>query len=252
MTSADAPTVLVTGGARGIGAAVSRRLAGAGRRVVICYRADDAAAGALVDAIQSKGGSALALRADVASEADVQALFDRIDAEYGRLDGLVNNAGVVAPGARVETLTCERLERIFAVNVIGSFLCAGQAVRRMSSRRGGRGGAIVNISSIAARLGSAGEYVDYAASKAAIDTLTIGLAREVAEEGIRVNAVRPGFTLTEIHANNGSPGRVERLAGTVPMKRGASPDEIAAAVAWLLSDEASYVTGALLDVGGGR
>ncbi len=201
---------------------------------------------------RATGNRARAVRADVSREDDVVALFEVVDAEWGRLDALVNSAGIVAPRARVDDLSYPRLERIFAVNVIGSFLCAREAVRRLSTRRGGPGGSIVNVSSAAARLGSPGEYVDYAASKGAIDTMTLGLAREVADEGIRVNAVRPGLVDTDIHARGGQPDRVARLAPTIPMQRGGQADEVAFAIAWLCSEEASYVTGALLDVSGGR
>jgi NAD(P)-dependent dehydrogenase (short-subunit alcohol dehydrogenase family) len=248
----DAGTVIITGGSRGIGAACALRAARAGHAVVASYRDDARAAAAVVSAIEREGGRALALRADVAVETDVTRLFDAADRAFGPLAALVNNAGITAPPLRVDEMDVARLTRMFTTNVIGSFLCAREAVRRMSTRHGGRGGAIVNVSSAAARLGSPGEYVDYAASKGAIDTFTLGLAKEVAAEGIRVNAVRPGLIHTDIHATAGQPGRVERLQSTVPMQRGGTADEVAAAVLWLLSGEASYVTGTLLDVAGGR
>lgn len=245
-------TVVVTGGGRGIGAAVARLAGERGMAVAVVYRADAAAAEAVVAAITAAGGRGLAVRADVAIEADVTALFEQVDERFGPLTGLVNCAGYTEPQARVEDMSAVRLQRVFATNVTGSFLCAREAVRRMSTRGGGNGGAIVNLSSIAARLGSPEEYVDYAASKGAIDTFTIGLAKEVAREGIRVNAVRPGLIETEFHATGGDPGRVERLAAGIPMGRGGHAEEVARAVLWLLSAEASYTTGALLDVGGGR
>jgi NAD(P)-dependent dehydrogenase (short-subunit alcohol dehydrogenase family) len=248
----NAGTVIITGGSRGIGAACAVRAARAGYAVVASYRDDAHAAAAVVSAIEREGGRALALRADVAEASDVAQLFDAADRAFGPLTALVNNAGITAPSSRVDEMDVARLTRMFATNVIGSFLCAREAVRRMSTRHGGPGGAIVNLSSAAARLGSPGEYVDYAASKGAIDTFTLGLAKEVAAEGIRVNAVRPGLIHTDIHAAAGQPGRVERLQSTVPMQRGGTADEVAAAVLWLLSAEASYVTGTLLDVAGGR
>ena len=238
---------LVTGASRGIGAATALRLARAGHAVAVNYARDAAAAASVVEAIRGEGGDAVALQADVADEAEVLRLFEAIDRRWGRLTGLVNNAGVVDAATRVEAVTLARLQRLFAVNVFGSFLCAREALKRM-----GAGGAIVNVSSVAARLGSPGEYVDYASAKAAIDTFTRGLALEVAARGIRVNAVRPGIVETEIHASGGQPDRVARLGPQVPMQRAGTADEIAAAIAWLLSDEASYCSGAILDVSGGR
>ncbi|MDE1990196.1 MAG: SDR family oxidoreductase [Betaproteobacteria bacterium] len=246
------PVLMVTGASRGIGAAVARLGAAAGYAVCVNYRRDRTAAERVVADIARAGGRAVALQADVSVEAEVVALFQAVDATLGPVDALVNNAGILAPQARVEAMDAARLERILAVNVTGSFLCAREAVRRMSTRHGGRGGAIVNLSSRAARLGAAGEYVDYAAAKAAVDTLTVGLAREVAAEGIRVNAVSPGVIYTDIHASGGEPGRVERVKESVPMKRGGQPEEVARAVLWLLSKEASYTTGTILDVSGGR
>jgi NAD(P)-dependent dehydrogenase (short-subunit alcohol dehydrogenase family) len=237
---------VVTGGSRGIGAATCVLLATQGWDVVVAYRNDVAAAAAVAAAC---GG--FAVRCDVAVDADVTALFAAAD-RAGPLGALVNNAGIVAARSRVDELTAERVERLLAVNVLGPFLCAREAVRRMSTAHGGAGGAIVNVTSVAARLGSPGEYVDYAATKGAVDTMTIGLAREVAREGIRVNAVRPGLIDTEIHASGGQPGRAERLAPDIPLGRPGTAAEVAEAIGWLCSDAASYVTGALLDVSGGR
>lgn len=244
--------VIVTGGGRGIGAATARLAGLQGYAVGVNYRRDAGAAGEVVRDIGRAGGQALAVQADVSREEDVERLFEEVGAGLGPVTALVNNAGVLESQARVDEMDAARITRVLSTNVIGSFLCAGAAVRRMSTRTGGPGGVIVNVSSRAAVLGSPGEYVDYAASKAAVDTLTVGLAREVAGEGIRVCGVRPGLIETEIHALGGEPGRVARLAPGVPLGRGGSPEEVARAVLWLLSDEASYVTGTLLDVSGGR
>lgn len=251
-TPSQRGTAIITGGSRGIGAAAARRAALAGYRVAINYRerADEAAR--LVNEIAAAGGSAMAVGADIADEADVLRLFAEAERRFGPVTALVNNAGIVGPALRVDAVTVERLERMFRVNVIGAIVAAREAVKRMSTRHGGSGGAIVNLSSAAARIGGSGEYVDYAATKGAIDTFTLGLAREVAEEGIRVNAIRPGPIYTDIHASGGEPARVERLKSAIPMKRGGTADEVAAAIVWLLSDEASYCTGAILDVSGGR
>jgi NAD(P)-dependent dehydrogenase (short-subunit alcohol dehydrogenase family) len=245
-------TVLVTGGGRGIGAACARLAGELGYQVCINYRNDADAAAGVVRAIEAGGGAAFAIQADVAQEADVVRMFAAIDARWGRLDALVNNAAVLAQQMRVDQMDAARIARIMATNVTGSFLCAREAVRRMSTRHGGHGGSIVNVSSRAAVLGSSGEYVDYAASKAAVDALTIGLSKEVAGEGIRVNGVRPGLIRTTMHADGGEPGRVERLQGSVPMGRGGEPMEVAQAVLWLLSDAASYTTGSFIEVSGGR
>ena len=244
--------LLVTGGSRGIGAETARLAAARGWRVAVNYVSDRAAAEAVVAEIEAAGGEALAVKGDVGDEADVVSMFVAVDARFGRLDGLVNNAGIVDRKARVDEMSAARLERMMRVNVIGSFLCAREAVKRMSTRHGGKGGVIVNLSSAAARLGSPGWYVDYAASKGAIDTFTTGLALEVADEGIRVCGVRPGIVATDIHSSGGEPDRVEKVRSGLPMKREGRPDEIASAVVWLLSDEASYITGATLDVSGGR
>jgi NAD(P)-dependent dehydrogenase (short-subunit alcohol dehydrogenase family) len=244
--------VLVTGGSRGIGAATARLAAERGYAVAVNYRKNRAAADAVVADIAAGGGTALAIGADVASETDVVRLFATVDAELGPLAALVNNAGILETQTRVEHLDAARIDRVFATNVRGAFICAREAVRRLSTRHGGGGGAIVNVSSRAAQLGAPGEYVDYAASKAALDALTIGLAREVAAEGIRVNGVRAGIIYTGIHADGGEPGRVDRLGPTLPMQRGGDAIEVARAILWLLSDEASYSTGTFIDVAGGR
>ena len=244
--------MIVTGGGRGIGAATARLAAARGYAVCVNYLRDRDAADAVVHDIRNDGGRAIAVPGDVASEADVLRLFQETDRSLGPLSALVNNAGIVTRQSRVEAMDAARLQLMFATNIIGPFLCAREAIKRMSTTHGGKGGAIVNISSAAARLGSPGEYVDYAASKGAIDTMTIGLAKELAGEGIRVNCVRPGFVNTAIHAAGGEPDRIERLRDNIPMKRGGEPEEVARAVLWLLSDEASYSTGAILDVTGGR
>jgi NAD(P)-dependent dehydrogenase (short-subunit alcohol dehydrogenase family) len=244
--------VIVTGASRGIGAATARLAAERGYLVCVNYRTDVRAAAAGVAAIEGTGGRALSVAGDVSVERDVMRLFETVDKKLGAVSALVNNAGILDVQARVEGMSGDRIARVFGVNVTGAFLCAREAVRRMSTARGGNGGSIVNVSSRAAALGSPGEYIDYAASKAALDTLTIGLAKEVATEGIRVNSVRPGIIRTDIHASGGEPGRVERLAPTVPMQRGGDPIEVARAILWLLSDEASYTTGTFLDVSGGR
>jgi NAD(P)-dependent dehydrogenase (short-subunit alcohol dehydrogenase family) len=244
--------LLITGGSRGIGAATARLAGRQGYSVCVNYRRNRDAADAVVKDIQALGARAVAVAADVAVEADVVRLFEACDDALGSPAALVNNVGILETQMRVDAMDAARLARIFTTNVIGAFVCAREAVRRMSSRYGGSGGAIVNVSSGASRLGSPGEYVDYAASKGAIDTLTIGLAREVAEEGIRVNAVRAGFIYTDIHASGGEPNRVDRVKESVPMRRGGSPREVAAAILWLLSEEASYTTGAFIDVAGGK
>jgi NAD(P)-dependent dehydrogenase (short-subunit alcohol dehydrogenase family) len=245
-------TILITGGSRGIGAAVSRLAAKAGYRVAVNYARNADAANAVVGEIVASGGDAFAVQADVGSEPDVVAMFAAVDSRFGRLDALVNNAAIIDVKARVDEMSAARIERMMRVNVVGPMLCAREAVKRMSTRYGGKGGAIVNVSSAAAKLGSAGDFVDYAASKGAIDTFTVGLAREVAAEGIRVNAVRPGIVDTEMHASGGQPGRPAALRPVIPMQREGQPEEIAHAILWLVSDEASYTTGALLDVSGGR
>jgi NAD(P)-dependent dehydrogenase (short-subunit alcohol dehydrogenase family) len=244
--------VLITGGSRGIGAATARLAAERGYAVCVNYRARQDAARRVVSEIESAGGRAIAVGADVSVEGDVVRLFETVDRELGRLSALVNNAGILEQQTRVEHMDASRLARVFATNVTGAFTCAREAVRRMSTAHGGPGGAIVNVSSRAAQLGAPGEYVDYAASKAALDALTTGLAKEVAGDGIRVNAVRAGIIYSDIHASGGEPGRVDRLGPTLPMRRGGHPIEVARAILWLLSDEASYSTGAFIDVAGGR
>ena len=244
--------VLNTGASRGIGAAAALLAAERGYAVAVNYTANSLAADEVVRQIRQSGGQAMAVRADVADEAQVMAMFSKIDAKFGPLTALVNNAGVVDVATRVDAMDYARIRRMFEINVFGSFLCAREAVRRMSTRHGGAGGSIVNVSSAASRLGSPGQYVDYASAKGAIDTFTIGLAKEVAGEGIRVNAVRPGVIATDIHASGGQPTRASDLAGSIPMLRPGRAEEIAAAIVWLMGDDASYTTGALLDVAGGR
>jgi NAD(P)-dependent dehydrogenase (short-subunit alcohol dehydrogenase family) len=241
--------MIVTGGSRGIGAATARLAATRGYAVCVNYRKERGAAEALARELD---GKAIAVAADVAEEADVVRLFETVDRSLGPVTALVNNAGIVDLGSRVEAITPARLQRMFAVNVFGSFLCAREAVKRMSRRHGGKGGVIVNVSSIAAKLGGAGEYVDYAAAKGAIDTFTVGLAKEVGADGIRVNAVRPGIIRTEIHLSSGDPGRVERIGAVAPLGRPGEAEEVARAILWLASDESSYMSGALVDVSGGR
>ena len=244
--------LLVTGGSRGIGAATCRLAARQGWSVAVNYTANSLAADEVVRNIRAAGGRAMAVQADVAIEAQVLRMFEQVDAKLGRLTGLVNNAGVVDVSTRVEDMSVARWRRMFDINVIGSLVCAREAVRRMSTRHGGSGGSIVNLSSAAARLGAPGQYVDYAAAKAAIDAFTIGLAKEVAADGIRVNAVRPGLIETDIHASGGLPDRVRQLQHQVPMGRGGQADEVAEAIVWLLGEGASYTTMSLLDVSGGR
>ncbi len=244
--------LIVTGGSRGIGAATALIAGRNGYAVCVNYLKNEEAAEKIVNEINSNGGRAIAVCADISLEEEVVDLFQTVDVQLGTVSALVNNAGILETQMRIADMDAARLNRVFLTNITGSFLCAREAVKRMSRKNGGNGGAIVNVSSAAARLGSPGEYVDYAASKGAIDTFTIGLAREVAEEGIRVNAVRPGIIETDIHASGGEPGRVDRIKGTIPMKRGGSPEEVARAIMWLLSVESSYTTGALLDVSGGR
>jgi NAD(P)-dependent dehydrogenase (short-subunit alcohol dehydrogenase family) len=244
--------VLITGGSRGIGAACALLAARQGWAVAVNYTSNSLAADEVVRQIRQAGGQAITVQADVANEPQVLAMFEKVDAKLGRLDGLVNNAGVVDRTSRVDAMTLERLRRMFEINVFGSFLCAREAVKRMSTRCGGTGGAIVNVSSAAARLGAPGQYVDYASAKGAIDTFTIGLAKEVAAEGIRVNAVRPGIIETGIHASGGLPDRARDLAPQVPMQRAGTAEEVAESIVWLLGDNAGYTTAALLDVAGGR
>ena len=244
--------LLVTGGGRGIGAATARLAAQGGWAVAVNYTANSLAADEVVRAIRADGGTAITVQADVADEAQVLRMFEKVDAKLGRITGLVNNAGVVDVTARVDEMSAARWKRMFDINVFGSFLCAREAVRRMSTRHGGEGGAIVNVSSAASRIGSPGQYVDYAASKGAIDAFTLGLAKEVAGEGIRVNAVRPGLIETQIHASGGLPNRVNDLRHQVPMQRGGTAEEVAQAIVWLLSPAASYTTMTLMDVSGGR
>ena len=244
--------MLITGASRGIGAATARLAAAQGYALCLNFRERQDAAEQLVQELQDSGARAIAVEADIANEAQVAKLFATLDNTFGQLDVLVNNAGMIGRQARLDTMDEARLQRVFAVNVFGSFYCAREAVKRMSTRYGGRGGAIVNVSSIAAKLGAPNEYVDYAAAKGAIDSMTLGLAKEVAAEGIRVNGVRPGVIETDIHASGGEPGRVARLQASVPLGRGGQPQEVAQSIIWLASDKASYISGAILDVSGGR
>jgi len=244
--------MLVTGASKGIGAVTARIAGERGWTVCVNYRSDEAGARGVADDIAKAGARAFIVQGNVAREADILRVFDTVDRECGRLDGLVNNAGILEQQMRLDEMSAERLERVFATNITGAFLCAREAVRRMSTAKGGNGGDIVNVSSAAARIGSPFEYIDYAASKGAMDTLTLGLSKEVAAEGIRVNAVRPGLIYTDIHAAGGEPGRVDRLGTTVPIGRGGTAEEVALAIMWLMSDEARYCTGSLLDVAGGR
>lgn len=246
------PIVLITGGSRGIGAATALLAAQKGYAVAVNYTSNSLAADEVVRQIRASGGTAIAVQADVAVEAQVLAMFDKVDAKLGLLSALVNNAGIVDVACRVDGMAVERLQRMFATNIIGSFVCAREAVKRMSTKYGGAGGSIINVSSAAARIGSPGQYVDYAASKGAIDTFTLGLAKEVAAEGIRVNGVRPGIIATDIHASGGEPDRAQRMAAQVPMQRAGTAHEIAQAILWLMGSESSYTTGALVDVTGGR
>jgi len=244
--------MIVTGGGRGIGAATARLAATRGYAICVNYAKNREAADGVVAEIGKAGGRAIAVQADVGMEAEVARLFETVDEKLGTVTALVNNAGIIEKQARLADIDAARIARMFTANVTGPFLCAREAVRRMSTKQGGTGGAIVNVSSAASRIGGGGEYLDYAASKGAIDTFTLGLAKEIALEGIRVNAVRPGIIYTEIHASGGEPGRVDRMKSFVPMGRGGQPEEVAAAILWLLSDEASYITGTILDVAGGR
>lgn len=245
-------SILITGGSTGIGAATAQLAAQAGYAVAINYRKSKTAAEDVVSRIQKQGGEAFAIQADVASPEQVKEMFQLVDQQFGALDVLVNNAALLEPQATFDTLSYERLQRIFAVNVLGAFVCAQEACTRMSTDKGGKGGTILNISSIAATLGAPFEYIDYAATKGALDTMTLGLAKEVATAGIRVNGIRPGIIHTDIHAKGGEPNRIERIKDSVPMKRGGTAEEVAEAILWLASDKASYVTGAILDVSGGR
>ncbi|WP_295803956.1 SDR family oxidoreductase [uncultured Microbulbifer sp.] len=242
---------LVTGGSRGIGAAAAKLLAARGYDICISYRERKSAADAVLDALRAHAVRAIAVQADIALEEDVQRLFRAVDGQLGPLTALVNNAGMLSQQCRVEQMSAQRINRILQTNVTGTLLCCREAIKRMSTRHGGNGGAIVNVSSGAARSGSPNEYVDYAASKGAVDTLTVGLSKEVAREGIRVNGVRPGFIATEMHSDGGEPNRIERLAPLIPLARGGQPEEVAGAIAWLLSDEAAYATGTFIDTTGG-
>ncbi|WP_456027045.1 SDR family oxidoreductase [Pseudomonas capeferrum] len=251
-TLPQAPVILITGGSRGVGAATARLAAARGYDVAISYVSDEAAALAVANDVKAAGRRALAVRADSAEPEQVAALFVAVDREFGRIDVLVNNAGILGPQSRLEDLGFARMQRIFAVNAIGPMLCAQQAVKRMSHRHNGRGGVVINVSSGAARLGSPNEYIDYAASKGALETFTIGFAKEVARDGIRVNCIRPGHIYTDMHASGGEPGRVDRVKDSIPMGRGGQPEEVARAILWLASDEASFITGTFLDVTGGK
>lgn len=244
--------LIVTGGSRGIGAATAKLAAAQGYQVCVNYLTNQQAADAVVADIRSAGGTAVAMQADLAVEAEIVELFQRVDQKLGPVTALVNNAGILEQQSSLLGMDERRLQRVFATNVVGPMLCAREAVKRMSTKLGGKGGAIVNVSSAAARLGAAGEYIDYAASKGALDTFTIGLSKEVAEQGIRVNSVRPGFIYTDIHASGGEPGRVDRVKDSIPMKRGGQPEEVAQAILWLLSEQASYATGTFIDLAGGR
>ncbi len=246
------PVALITGGSRGIGAATALRAAQQGFAIAVNYTRHAEAADAVVQQIVATGGTAFAVKADVADEAQVLAMYQAIDTQLGPVTALVNNAGVVDVAARVDEMSVQRIRRMFDINVLGTFICTREALRRMSTRHGGKGGSIVNVSSVAARLGGPGQYVDYSASKGAIDTFTVGLAKEVATEGVRVNAVRPGIIETEIHASGGQPDRAQQMALLVPMLRAGSAEEVANTIVWLLGPDASYVTGANIDVAGGR
>lgn len=244
--------LIVTGGSRGIGAATAKLAAAQGYKVCVNYLTNQQAADAVVAGIQASGGFAIAMQADLSVESQIVALFERVDQELGPLTALMNNAGILEQQSSLVDMDEGRLQRVFAANVIGPMLCAREAVKRMSVKLGGKGGAIVNVSSAAARLGAAGEYIDYASSKGALDTFTIGLSKEVADQGIRVNSVRPGFIYTDIHASGGEPGRVDRIKDSILMKRGGQPEEVAQAILWLLSEQASYATGTFIDLAGGR
>lgn len=248
----DDRVAIITGSSRGIGAATAKLLAKEGYRICVNYCSDEAAANAVVSELASSRTTAIAVQADVGMEDDIVRLFETVDQGLGPVTALVNNAAIVLPQMRVEDMNASRINQILTINVIGAFLCCREAVKRMSIRHGGRGGSIVNVSSAASRIGAAGEYVDYAASKGAIDTLTRGLSLEVAAEGIRVNCVRPGFIYTEMHAAGGEPNRVDRLSDSIPMKRGGTPEEVARSIQWLLSDNASYITGTFIEAAGGR
>ena len=243
---------LITGSSRGIGAATARVLATKGYAICLNYKSNEAQANQLAAELTHQGVEVISVQADVSNEAEVVKLFEEIDTRLGPITALVNNVGVLFKQMSVEQMDAQRINKVLSTNVTSYFICCREAIKRMALKHGGNGGAIVNVSSLAAKLGSAFEYVDYAASKAAVDTLTVGLSIEVAEQGIRVNCVRPGPILTDIHADGGEPNRVERVKQAIPMKRGGQPEEVSASIAWLLSHEASYVTGAILDVAGGR